>query len=138
MTNPHTFLFVMTLDYFLTYCLSKPGVTEDYPFEGTSLWLKVAGKLFALANITEMKMDSKEVPPFHFINLKCEPEKAIELREEHDEIEPGWHMNKKHWNTLYLNGDLKDSLIKELIDHSYNIVVDSLPKKLREELANKS
>lgn len=128
----------MTIDYFFTYCLSKPGVTEDYPFEGTSVWLKVAGKLFALANIAEMKMRSKEVPPFHFINLKCEPEKAIELREEHDEIEPGWHMNKKHWNTLYMNGDLKDSLIKELIDHSYNTVVESLPKKLREELANKS
>ncbi len=126
----------MTLDYFLNYCLSKPGVTEDYPFDGEAAWLKVAGKLFALANVTEMKMGKDEIPPFHFMNLKCEPEKAIELREEYEEIEAGWHMNKKHWNTLYLNGSLKDSFIKEQIDHSYDIVVNSLPKKTRETLQN--
>ncbi|MEZ5016718.1 MAG: MmcQ/YjbR family DNA-binding protein [Flavipsychrobacter sp.] len=124
----------MTFESFRTYCLSKPATTEDYPFDGTSAWIKVAGKLFALANVMEMKMGKEEIPPFHFINLKCDPERAVELREEYEAIQPGWHMNKKHWNSVYLNHGLRDSFIKELIDHSYNIVVASLPKKTREEL----
>lgn len=124
----------MTLDSFLQYCLSKPGVTEDYPFEGECAWLKVGGKMFALVNITEMKMGDEIVSPFHFANLKCEPEKAIELRESHEEITPGWHMSKKHWNTIYFNGSLKDSIIKEMIDHAYELVVNKLPKKIRDQL----
>lgn len=126
----------MTFESFREYCLSKPGTTEDYPFDGSSVWIKVAGKLFALANAIEMKMGKEEVPPFHFINLKCDPERAIELREEHEAIQPGWHMSKKHWNSIYPKQGIKDSFIKELIDHSYEVVVAGLPKNVREELQN--
>ncbi len=124
----------MTIDSFRDYCLAKPGVTEDYPFDGNCAWLKVAGKMFALVNVTETKIKSEIVPPFHFANLKCDPEWAIELREEHEAIEEGWHMSKKHWNTIYFDRGIKDSFIKELIDHSYDIVVAGLPKKLRDGL----
>lgn len=127
---------IMTLDSFLQYCLAKPGVTEEYPFEGECAWLKVGGKMFALVNITEMKMGEDIVPPFHFANLKCDPERAIELRETYDEVRPGWHMSKKHWNTIYFNGSLKDSMIKELTDHAYDLVVDKLPKKIKDNLSN--
>ena len=126
----------MTLDYFLEYCLSKPGTTQEYPFDGTSAWIKVAGKLFALTNVSEMKIGGDIVPSFYFANLKCDPERAIELREEYEAIEPGWHMSKKHWNSIYFDRGLKDSFIKELIDHSYEIVVDKLPKKVKEDLQN--
>jgi len=124
----------MTLDIFREYCLAKPGVTEDYPFDGECAWLKVAGKMFALVNVTEMKMGDEAIPPFHFANLKCDPERAIELREEYEAIEPGWHMSKKHWNTIYFDGGLKDSFIKELIDHAYELVFSGLPKKTQEAL----
>lgn len=124
----------MTLDIFLEYCLAKPGVTEEHPFGDASVCMKVGGKMFALANVTEMKMGKEIVPPFHFANLKCDPEKAIELREEHDTIQPGWHMNKKHWNTVYFDGSLKDSFIREMIDHAYEQVVDGLPRKEQEKL----
>lgn len=124
----------MTLDIFREYCLAKPGTTEDYPFDGQCAWLKVAGKVFALVNVIEMKMGKEEVPPFHFTNLKCDPERAIELREEYEAIVPGWHMGKKHWNTVYFDGGLKDSFIKELVDHSYDLVFAGLPKKIQESL----
>lgn len=124
----------MTLHSFREYCLLKPGVTEDYPFDGECAWMKVAGKMFCLVNVTEMKMGADIVPPFHFANLKCDPDKAIELRETHVSIVPGWHMSKKHWNTIYFDGSLKDSFIKELVDHAYELVFNKLPKKTREEL----
>ena len=78
-------------------------------------------------------MSSELTPPWS-INLKCDPEKAIELREEYEEIIPGFHMNKKHWNTIDLHGNLKESLIEELIDDSYNLVFAGLPKKIRDNL----
>lgn len=124
----------MTLDTFRTYCLNKPGVTEDYPFDGECAWLKVGGKMFALVNVSDMKMGSDIVPPFHFANLKCTPERAIELREEHEAIVPGWHMSKKHWNTIYFDGSLKDSMIKDLIDHAYELVYSGLSKKVKETI----
>lgn len=125
----------MNIEKFRDYCLSKPGVTENYPFKGEAVWLKVLGKMFAMANVTELKMDGEMVPPFHFINLKCEPERAIELREQHSGIRPGWHTSKVHWNSLYINEGLSDELIIELIDHSYDIVVQKLTAKERKELA---
>jgi len=124
----------MTFEDFSEYCLAKPGVTVDYPFDGTSAWMKVAGKMFALANVSEMKMGKEMVPPFHFMNLKCDPDKAQELRSLHPSIQPGWHQNKTHWNSLYMDGSLSDKLVLDLIDHSYELVRNSLPKKLKENL----
>lgn len=124
----------MTLDTFRDYCLAKPGVTEDYPFDGECAWLKVGGKMFALVNVMEMKMGKDLVPPFHFANLKCDPEDAIDLRDKHEAIQPGWHMSKKHWNTIYFDGSLKDSFIKELVDHAYELVFTGLSKKVKEQI----
>ena len=106
-------------------CLDKKGVTEEFPFDEHTLVFKVMGKMFALVAL-------ERLPPQ--CNLKCDPERAVELREEYDgDIIPGYHMSKKHWNTLFLD-NLPPNLIKELIDHSYDLVVSGLTKKLREAL----
>jgi predicted DNA-binding protein (MmcQ/YjbR family) len=115
----------MTLESLRDYCLSKPQTTEDTPFGPDTLVFKVMGKIFALTSL-----DTDELR----INLKCNPELAIQLREEYEAVQPGYHQNKKHWNSVYLAG-LKDSLIKQWIDHSYDQVVISLPKKAKEQLA---
>ncbi len=112
----------MQLSYFRDYCISKPGATEDTPFDEETLCFRVGGKIFAITSIAE----------FVSVNLKCDPERAVELRELHPEILPGFHMNKKHWNTILTNGNLPDSLLLELVDHSYELVYVSLPKKARE------
>jgi predicted DNA-binding protein (MmcQ/YjbR family) len=111
----------MTLAFFRDYCLSKPGTSEETPFDANTLCFKVGGKIFALIDI-EL---------FESVNLKCDPERAIELREHNDGIIPGYHMNKKHWNTIMFNGGVTDPLILELVDHSYQLVFDSLPKKVQ-------
>lgn len=107
------------------YCLAKAYVTESFPFGPGVLVFKVAGKMFGLINV------DNEDPS---VNLKCDPERAIELRERHPEIAPGYHMNKKMWNTVSLYGTLSDAFLRELIDHSYTLIVESLPKKTRLEL----
>ncbi len=114
----------MNIEELRDYCLSKKGTSEGFPFDETTLVFKVMDKMFA---ITDIEDDFG-------VNLKCDPEKAIELREHYPEVKPGWHMNKKLWNTVDLNGNLSDTLIKEWIDHSYDLIVASLPKKKREEL----
>ncbi len=114
----------MNIDTLQKYCVKKKGVTESFPFDEETLVFKVGGKMFCLINLT---------PPWS-TNLKCDPEKAIELREEYEEIIPGYHMNKKHWNTVDLHGNLKESLIEELINDSYNLVLAGLPKKTKEKL----
>jgi len=114
----------MHIEAFRDYCLSKPGVSEEMPFGNNTLVFKVMGKLFALTDINE----------FAGINLKCDPVKALELREKHSGIRPGYHMNKKHWNTVSTDGSIPDNKIHYLINHSYELVVAGLPKKLREEL----
>jgi len=119
----------MELDDLRLYCLAKPGTTEELPFDEHTLVFKVVGKMFAATNLSE---------PESRVNLKCDPEKALELREQYDAIIPGYHMNKKHWNTVYLKQNLKSKLIIELIDHSYDLVVSKLPKRLRSELENLS
>lgn len=124
----------MNIEQFRDYCLAKPGVTENYPFKGEAVWMKVLGKMFAMANVTELKMDGEMVAPFHFMNLKCDPERAEELRASHPAIRPGWHQSKVHWNSLYMDGTLDDRLILELIDHSYDIVAQSLTGKQKAEL----
>lgn len=114
----------MNFEDFREYCLGKPFVSEGFPFDQETLVLKVAGKIFALADIDD----------FQSINLKCVPEKALELRETYVGIQPGYHMNKKHWNTVEVNQDVSHATIFELIDHSYDLVFNSLPKKTRNEL----
>ncbi len=114
----------MNIEEIREYCLAKPGVTEGFPFDETTLVFKVMKKMFALTGLNG-------VPPF--VNLKCNPEKAIELRGEYEDIKPGWHMNKEQWNSVYFV-NLPRELIEDLIDHSYELVLDSLPGKLKEEL----
>jgi predicted DNA-binding protein (MmcQ/YjbR family) len=104
--------------------LSKKGVTEEFPFDNNTLVFKVMGKMFALTN----------VEAFEGINLKCEPELAAQLREEYPAVKAGYHMNKKHWNTIVMDGSIGDKLIQQWIDLSYDLVVASLPKKEREAL----
>ena len=115
----------MNIEIFRDYCLQKKGVTEEFPFDETTLVFKVMGKMFALTGLEKI--------PFS-INLKCDPERAIELRESYPEITAGYHMSKKHWNTLDCSGVIPTTLILELVDHSYDLVVKGLTKKLKQEL----
>lgn len=115
----------MNIEEFRNLCLNKKGITEEFPFDESTLVFKVMGKMFALVALERLPAQC---------NLKCDPERAMELREEYDgDIIPGYHMSKKHWNTLFLD-NLPPQLIKELLDHSYDLVVASLIKKLRQEL----
>jgi len=116
----------MNIEEFRLYCLQKKGVTEEFPFDKNTLVFKVMGKMFALTNVQE----------FTFVNLKCDPEKAIELREEFEYVKPGYHMSKKHWNSIYIDWQLDNNCFIEWIDDSYNLVVESLPKKQKEVLQN--
>ncbi|HEX8574886.1 MAG TPA: MmcQ/YjbR family DNA-binding protein [Flavobacterium sp.] len=118
----------MNIQQFFEFCLSKKGVTEHFPFDEDTLVFKVGGKIFALSSLSNWE---KGMPA---INLKCDPEKAQELRATFNDIQPGYHMNKTHWNTITLNGDVLDKLVKELIDHSYDLVFKSLTKKVQAEL----
>ena len=109
----------MNIETLREYCLSKNHVTETFPFGEETLVFKVVGKIFLLAGLEN---------PYRF-NVKCDPELAVSLREEYEEVQPGYHMNKTHWNTVYMNGRLSDSQLKQMIDHSYDLIVSSLPKK---------
>ena len=115
----------MNIEQFRDYCLANKGVTEEFPFDEQTLVFKVMGKMFALSGL-------ERIP--HEINLKCDPERSVGLREEYDGlIYSGYHMNGLHWNTLVLKR-LPNELVKELIDHSYELVVAKLPKKTRDTL----
>ncbi|MFV8368566.1 MmcQ/YjbR family DNA-binding protein [Flavobacterium sp. LB2R40] len=118
----------MNLETFYEYCLSKKGVTEHFPFDEDTLVFKVGGKMFALSSLNQWEKGEPSV------NLKCDPEYAEELRAEHDAIQPGFHMSKTHWNTIAINASVSDALVKELIDHSYGLVLKSLTKKLQSEI----
>ena len=118
----------MNLETYYEYCLSKKGVTEHFPFDEETLVFKVGGKMFALSSLNEWEKGNPSV------NLKCNPEYAEELRAEYADIKPGWHMSKIHWNTIEINLGVPDSLIKELIDHSYELVFKSLTKKVQWEV----
>jgi predicted DNA-binding protein (MmcQ/YjbR family) len=107
------------------YCLSLKGVTECFPFDEFSLVFKVQGKMFAL-----LPLDNPETQ----IALKCDPERALQLREEYEAITPAYHFNKKHWNCVFVHLAISKDFMFELIRHSYDLVVDGLPKKLKEEL----
>ncbi len=115
----------MHIEAFREYCLSKKGVTEELPFDAHTLVYKVMGKMFALTGLNRI--------PFS-VNLKCDPDRALDLREVYPEIAPGYHMNKKHWNTVNFSETLATDLLQELIDHSYDLVVQGLTKKLKTAL----
>jgi predicted DNA-binding protein (MmcQ/YjbR family) len=114
----------MHLEDLRIYCLNKPAVEETLPFDNDTLVFKVMGKMFALSSITNGNT----------VNLKCDPELAIELRERYHGVATGWHMNKQHWNTVQLDAEYTDQDLKTWIDNSYNLVVNSLTKKLKIEL----
>jgi predicted DNA-binding protein (MmcQ/YjbR family) len=114
----------MNNEEYREYCTNKPGVTEGFPFDDKVLVFKVMGKMFALC----------DVDLFESVNLKCDPDKAIELREQFEGVNPGYHMSKKHWNTIEMDGSIPDNLFREWIDDSYNLVVAKLPRKLRDQL----
>ena len=118
----------MNLETFYEYCLSKKGTTEHFPFDEDTLVFKVGGKIFVLSSLSQWEKNEQAV------NLKCDPERAQELRAEYDEIKPGFHMSKVHWNTIALNGNLPTAFVKELIDHSYELVFKSLTKKIQNEI----
>ncbi|WP_298494104.1 MmcQ/YjbR family DNA-binding protein [uncultured Algibacter sp.] len=119
----------MNIEQLRNYCLEKKGTTEDFPFDEDTLVFKVLGKMFALVSLK--KWESGEPA----INLKADPEYSEELRAIYHSIRPGFHMSKKHWNTLYLNeGELQPQVIKDLVDHSYKMVVRGMTKKMREIL----
>lgn len=113
----------MNIEEIREYCISKKGVTEGFPFDETTLVFKVLGKMFALLSLDDTT-----------INLKCDPERAVTLREQHTFILPGYHMNKAHWNTVIWDTGITETQLRELIDHSYELMVKSLPKKLQSEL----
>ncbi len=121
---PNFKYFSMNIEEFRNYCLSKKAVSESFPFDDTTLVMKVLDKMFALANLDGDLS----------INLKCNPEKALELREQYPAVLPGYHMNKKHWNNVLIDGSLPDKLIKGWIDDSYDLVVSKMSKKQRESI----
>lgn len=113
----------MHAESFYAYCMEKLGAEACFPFDETTLVFKVGGKMFALASL-----DTEQLR----VNLKCDPERAIELRASWSGILPAWHMNKKHWNTVLFEADIPDTVLCGLIDHSYELVWQKLPKKVRE------
>ena len=115
----------MDFEAFRDRCLTLPGVTEGFPFGPDVLVFKVAGKMFALLAL-------EAIPPT--ANLKCDPERAIELRDAYDGITPGYHMNKQHWNTVRLDGSVPAPLLEELLQHSFDLIASKLPKSTHREL----
>lgn len=116
----------MNIEDLRIFCLSFKSVEESFPFDESTIVFKVKGKLFCLTNIDK----------FELVNVKCDPEKALELREQYDAVLPGYHMNKKHWNSLRMDGSLSSEFIKECIIHSYELIVAKLPKKEQALLRN--
>ena len=115
----------MNIEEFHNYCMAKKGVEETFPFDEVTLVFKVLGKMFALTGLDREGFT---------VNLKCDPERAIELRESYPEIQPGYHMSKKHWNTVDFEGSLSNKMLQELIDHSYELVVQKMKKADRDFL----
>jgi predicted DNA-binding protein (MmcQ/YjbR family) len=120
----------MNLDDVRTYCLKKQGaITEEFPFDEETLVFKVFGKIFLLTNVNEIPLS---------MNLKCDPERAIEWRERYPSVQPGYHMHKKFWNTVTVDGTIPEPKVYSMIDHSYDEVVKKLPRKRRDIIAVKS
>lgn len=117
----------MNIETLRDYCLQQNGTEETMPFGNDTLVFKVGGKIFLLTSLKEANR----------FNAKCDPDLAIELRERYSEVQPGYHMNKTHWNTVYMDGNLTEKQLLEMIDHSYGLIVKSLPKKVQETLQEK-
>ncbi|MFY8096770.1 MAG: MmcQ/YjbR family DNA-binding protein [Flavobacterium sp.] len=120
----------MNIQQLYEFCLAKKAVTEHFPFDEDTLVFKVAGKMFCLTSLSSWEEGRPS------LNLKCDPQKAIEWREEFEGVLEGYHMNKKHWNTILVNQDVPDQKVIYFINHSYELVIAHLPKKNREELKN--
>jgi predicted DNA-binding protein (MmcQ/YjbR family) len=119
----------MDIEQLRAYCLSKKAVTEEFPFDQDTLVFKVLGKMYALISLSKWEKGERA------INLKCAPEIAIELRAAYESVSPGFHMNKKHWNTIALTSrEISDAVLKEWIDHSYELVIKGMNKKMKAEL----
>jgi len=119
----------MNIEQFRQYCLNKKAVTEEFPFDADTLVFKVLGKMFALFPLEKWEAGEG------WVNPKCDPEYAIELRETYGSIQPGWHMSKTNWNSVLIyKGELSVNFILKLIDHSYDMVIKSMPKKQRDSL----
>lgn len=118
----------MQVDAFRDYCMKKAGATESAPFGPEHIVFKVGGKMFVLLALDEVPTTA---------NLKCDPDRALELRDRYEEVRPGYHMNKKHWNTVVIDGGIPDAEVRKMIDHSYELVLRALPKRTRDKLAGK-
>lgn len=118
----------MNLEIYYEYCLSKKGVTEHFPFDQDTLVFKVGGKMFALSSLNQWEKGEPSV------NLKCNPDYALELRAQYGDIKPAFHMSKVHWNTVVINSEVPDKFVKEMIDDSYDLVFKSLTKKIQSEI----
>lgn len=116
----------MNIEQLYEFCLSKKAVTEHFPFDEDTLVFKVGGKMFCLTSLKDWENGTPS------LNLKCDPERALELRAEFDAVTAGYHMSKVHWNTVAFHSDLDDKIMRELINHSYELVFNSLPKKVRD------
>lgn len=114
----------MNFDRFKAYCLAKKGVTEEFPFDEKTAVFKVMGKMFAAADITL----------FESVNVKCDPDKALELRAAYSGVLPGYHMSKKHWNTILMDGSVPDDAFLSWVDDSYDLVVSGLSRAMKEAL----
>jgi predicted DNA-binding protein (MmcQ/YjbR family) len=114
----------MHIELLREHCMSLTSVTEEFPFDNDTLVFKVAGKMFALTSLSNPTS----------VNVKCDPELSEELRANYSAVKPGYHMNKTHWNTVIFNEDVKDAHLLQMVNDSYNLVVKSLPKKVRESL----
>lgn len=114
----------MNIEDLRTYCLALPYVEERFPFDDTTLVFCIGGHMFALVDLEHADR----------VNLKCKPDVAVELRERYEGVVPGWHMNKKHWNTVYLQADVPTTVLHEMIDNSYHLVYGGLPKRDRESM----
>jgi len=112
----------MDIEALRTFCLQLPNTSEDTPFDMDTLAFRVHGKIFALSSIAENNA----------VNLKCDPDRAVQLREQYNAVVPGYHMNKTHWNTVYFSQDLNDFELLQLVKHSYDLIFASLPKKIRD------
>lgn len=125
-----SYLSPMNIEELRAYCLAKKVVTESFPFDEDTLVFKVANKMFALTSLSKWEEGEPS------LNLKCEPQRAIHLRQEYAAILPGYHMSKKHWNTVTLYTTISDTFLCEMIDDSYNLIVGSLPQKVQKEIEN--
>ncbi len=114
----------MDMETLHQYCMGKPGTEAGFPFGEDTLVFKAGNKIYALADLKNADR----------VNLKCDPENAVDLRERYSEVQPGFHMNKTHWNTVFINGSLTDKQLMEMIDESYELIIGSLPKKLQAEI----